>query len=215
MKRVFVGLLSSLLALLLVLPGAARAELRVVGMFQDRAVVVIDGKRRMLKVGERSPEGVLLVSAYSAEAVLERDGEQRIYRLDGSVGGVYQPRERTEVRIAPLNDHYFFTGRVNGHSVRFMVDTGATFIALNAGEAGRLGIDYRAVGRAVPMSTASAVVTAYKLKLNEVELGGIRLANVDAVVMEGDQPDVALLGMSFLGRLEMERKGTVMLLRER
>ena len=212
MKRIMA--LAVLLGALLSAPAGA-AELRVVGLFQDRAVVLIDGKRRMLKVGEASPEGARLISAYSAEAVIELDGERRVYRLDGRVGGSYRPRGRAEVRIAVRGDHYFHTGRVNGREVHFLVDTGASAIVLNAGEARRLGIDYRALGRPTRVITASAETVGYQVKLNEVELGGIRLANVDAVVMEGAQPEVALLGMSFLGQVEMEHKGRVLMLRER
>ncbi|GAB6042509.1 TIGR02281 family clan AA aspartic protease [Endothiovibrio diazotrophicus] len=205
----------TLLGLLVAGAVVAAPTLRVVGLFKDRAVVMVDGKRRLLKVGERSPEGVVLVSAYSAEAVLEWEGERRVYRLDGRAGGVYREREQPEVRIHARGDHFFDTGRVNGREVRFLVDTGASSVTLNGGEARRLGLDYRRLGERVRVSTASQNTVGYRMKLDTVELGEIRLSNVEAIVLEGGQPDVALLGMSFLGRVEMEHRGALMVLRGR
>ena len=88
---------------------------------------------------------------------------------------------------------------------------GATTIALSSGDATRLGIDYRK-GRPGMMGTANGVATAYALKLDTVRVGDIVLNNVDAAVLEGNPMPFALLGMSFLNRMEMKREGQTMVL---
>jgi len=77
-------------------------------------------------------------------------------------------------------------------------------------DAVRLGIDYRkgARGRS---HTANGTVTVYKVKFDRVRLGGIELTSVDGIVIE-EGLDVALLGMSFLNRVEMQREGQTMVL---
>ena len=88
-------------------------------------------------------------------------------------------------------------------------------IALSGDEATRLGIDYRKRGRAGYASTASGVVRSYSLTLDKVEIGAITLYNIDAGVVEGSFPSEALLGMSFLGRLNMKREGEQLELSQR
>jgi aspartyl protease family protein len=110
--------------------------------------------------------------------------------------------------------HFATNGQVNGLPMRFAVDTGATFISLPAREASRLGIDYRAGQKAV-METANGDAFAYRVKLDTVRVGDVTVNNVDAVVMEGDSLPVALLGMSFLNRMDMHRDGQIMTLTKR
>jgi aspartyl protease family protein len=104
-------------------------------------------------------------------------------------------------------------GAINGTPVRFVVDTGASSIALPGREAQRLGIDYRR-GPQVVMNTANGVVPAYRVMLDRVKLGGIELNAVEGVVIEQGL-DITLLGMSFLNRLEMKRDGQTMTLTRR
>jgi aspartyl protease family protein len=94
--------------------------------------------------------------------------------------------------------------------VRFLVDTGATSIVLPARDAERLGIDYRKGRRAITQ-TANGPVSVYRVNLTTVRLGDIELQAVDAVVIEQGL-DIALLGMSFLNRVEMKRDGATMTL---
>ena len=104
-------------------------------------------------------------------------------------------------------------GQINGGAVRFVVDTGATAIALPAGDASRLGIDYRK-GQVGVTQTANGQAPAYLVRLNTVRIGGIELHNVEAIVIEQGLP-VALLGNSFLNRVEMRREGATMTLTRR
>lgn len=189
----------------------AATRITVVGLFKDTAIVLIDGKRRTLRSGETSPEGVTLVSANSTEAVLEIDGERKRYGLGGRIGGRFAKPEQTTVRIWPTPSRmYLVSGSINAYPVDFVVDTGATLVSLSAREARRLGIDYRVVGRPGRSSTASGIETVYMVNLQRVRVGDIELRDVPAAVHEGDFPSQTLLGMSFLGRLEMHQDGEVL-----
>lgn len=193
----------------------ATPQIVVQGLFRDRAVVTIDGKQRMLRVGEASPEGVELIRADSGEALLEFDGQRRVFRLGEQIAANYAEQASTEVRIWPDGRGMYATvGTINGLTVRFLVDTGATSIAMNEAEARRLGIDYRMDGERGHASTASGLVATHRVKLKVVQVGDIRLREVDALVIDGAYPEQVLLGMSFLGRLKIENHGTAMLLRQ-
>ena len=197
--------------------GEGMQDLHVVGLFKDRALVVVDGERHLLRVGETSPEGVRLIAADSAGAVFEYRGATLERRLDGrSRAAVVEPSAVQEFRIYRDTRGMFRTvGSINGLPVSFLVDTGASAIAMNAALARRLGIDYLVEGNSTYVTTASDVIRAYKVTLDVVKAGAIELRNVDALVMEGEQPDEALLGMSFLGRLEMVNEGNELILRRR
>ena len=106
------------------------------------------------------------------------------------------------------------SGSINGIAVSFLVDTGASFISFSSGEAKRLGINYLNGVKAFS-STANGVVPTYRVKLDEVKVGGITLNNVDGMVHAGDNLPVILLGNSFLNRMEMKRDGEKMVLTKR
>ena len=194
----------------------AAPDIRVVGLFRDRAVVTIDGRQRMLRVGETSPEGVRLISADSESAVLEVDGKEIRGTLDGRVSARSKAPESRAVQIM-RNNHGMYTtvGSINGLPVAFLVDTGATQVAMNSAAARRLGIDYRVVGMPTAVTTASQVERAWAVTLDTVKVGDILLRNVDGVVLEGPQPAQILLGMSYLGRLEISNDGHLMTLHKK
>jgi aspartyl protease family protein len=212
--------LSAILLALLLAPGiAASADVAVVGLFANKAVVVIDGgKPRTLSVGQTTPEGVRLISADSESATFEIDGKRETL-TPGQRGPVASsaPSETGRKKIVLMADsrgHFFATGSINGISTRFMVDTGATTIALSSEEAKRTGVNYLA-GRKVLTQTANGVVPVYRVRLEEVDIRGIKMRNVDAIVIEGGRLPVALLGMSFLNRMEMRRDGDTLMLIQR
>ncbi|GMQ76460.1 MAG: TIGR02281 family clan AA aspartic protease [Gammaproteobacteria bacterium] len=191
-------------------------KITVVGLFKDTAIVVIDGTRRLLRSGDVSPEGVTLISATSTEAVLEIDGEQKRYALGGQISGSYARPEQATVRIWPTPDRmYAVLGSINGYPVDFIVDTGATLVSLSARQARRLGIDYRVVGTPGQSSTASGIDKIYVINLDRVKVGDIELRNVQGAVHDGDFPPATLLGMSFLGRLNIRQDGQVLELRKK
>jgi len=177
----------------------------VVGLFRDQAVVEINTKQHVLKVGEQSPEGVTLVSADSRTAVLEKNGIQQEYLLGTHIGTNFTPPvAQTVVSLWPTNGMYFTPGSVNGFSVDFLVDTGASSIALNAATANRLGLDFRK-GKRIGVKTASGIDEAYVVTLDKVKVGDIELYDIRAVVLDGAEPREALLGMSFLSQLDIQR----------
>lgn len=195
---------------------AAVTKITVVGLFKDTAIVVIDGTRRLLRSGDTSPEGVTLISADSKEAVLEIEGEQKRYSLGGQIGGSYKRPKQVTVRIWPTpNGMYAMLGSINGYPVEFIIDTGATLVSLSGREAKRLGIDYRVVGTPGQSSTASGISKIYLVNLARVKVGDIELRNVQGAVHDGDFPPATLLGMSFLGRLNMHQDGQVLELKKK
>ncbi len=124
------------------------------------------------------------------------------------------PAAESTVLTADLRGHFNTDGQVNGRTVRFVVDTGATLIALPSSEARRLAIDYDK-GQRVGMRTANGTTTGYLVRLDTVSVGSVTLHGVDAVVMEGNGLSSPLLGMSFLNRMDMKREGDLMTLTKR
>ncbi len=114
---------------------------------------------------------------------------------------------------AGAGGHFMAEGQINGGAIRFVVDTGATTIAIPASDANRLRIDYRN-GRRVTMQTAAGPTPAYVVTLNSVRVGDIELQGIEGIVIEQGL-NVALLGNSFLNRMEMRRDGATMTLTRR
>ena len=197
-------------------PVFAGMDVRVVGLFADRAVLLVEGQQHMLRVGQSSPEGVKLVSASSESAVLLIDGEEITARLDGRVSARKRTAAVKEVQVWRNTSGMFTTvGSINGLHVPFLVDTGATQVAMNASQARRLGIDFHVIGKPAEVTTASGVVRAWAVTLDSVKVGDLVVRNVPAVVLEGAQPKVTLLGMSYLGRMEILHEGQLMTLRKK
>ncbi len=194
----------------------AAPDVRVVALFEGRAMLLVDGRQHLLREGETSPEGVTLLSASSEGAVLEIEGREVQAALDGRVSARKRTPPVREVQVRRnMTGMYATVGSINGYPVPFLVDTGATQIAMNAAMARRLGIDYRVVGNPIAITTASGNERGWHVMLDTVKLGEIELRNVSGVVIEGRQPEVTLLGMSFLGRLEITNSGELMTLRRK
>ncbi len=188
----------------------------VEGLFRDRAILTIDGRQRLLKAGETSPEGVTLVSANAREAVLEIDGERRSYGLGGHISSSYAgPPPGVVVQLWPdRQGMYLASGAINGFPTRFLVDTGATVVAMNRNDAKRFGVDFRLDGKEGRTHTASGTAKAWYVTLARVRVGDIELRDVEAAVLDGDHPVDVLLGNSFLGRLDLSREGQILELRK-
>lgn len=190
-------------------------DILVLGLFKNRAIVKIDGVQRTLKIGKKSPEGVTLISADSDVAILEVDGKEQEFKLGRHVSSSFKQKRLAEAMIMPVNGMYSTAGFINGHPVNFLIDTGATWIAMNANQARSLGINFRYIGKRGSVSTANGVATVYRVNLDKVRVGEIELNNVAAGVLEGNSPSEVLLGNSFLNRVEMQRQGQVMLLKQK
>ena len=210
-------LLVALLVCIYPAAGWAIKDIHVVALFKDRVMVMIDGKQRLLRSGDSSPEGVRLVSADSVGAVFEYQGRTLERRLDGRVHAAAESRQgRDDVLIfRDMRGMFKTVGSINGLPVGFLVDTGASSVAMNSTQARRLGIDFRVQGEPTYVTTASDVTRAYQLKLDVVKVGAIQLRNVTAVVLDGAQPAEVLLGMSFLGRVAMINESDKLILRRK
>ncbi|HEA25687.1 MAG TPA: TIGR02281 family clan AA aspartic protease [Ectothiorhodospiraceae bacterium] len=208
-------LLTLMLALLYSFPLYAVESITVQGLFSGKVLIEIDGKSRLMREGERSAEGVLLIYADSHYAEIELEGVRQKLTMGATISSQFAAASRQEVTIPRGADGmYRIGGAINGRGVEFMVDTGATSLAMNSQLAKRLGIDYRKKGRKGLTETASAVVVVYQVNLDKVEVGSISLHNVEAVVLEGAQPSVVLLGLSFLKRIELTQAGNILKLRK-
>ena len=205
-----------LLAAIVAVPAAAGAtDVNVIGLFPGKAVVVIDrGSPRTLSVGQRTAEGVLLVSANSETAVLEIDGKRQELQMGQHFETAAQTGARNTITLAANEyGHFIVDGAVNGTLVRFLVDTGATYVSLSSDEARRLGIDYRKGQRGYTTIADGRQIPTWRVMLDEVRVGDLTILNVEGTVREAGGP--ALLGNSFLNRTEMRREGQSLTLTKR
>ena len=212
-----VRLIVTVLLFLLGAGFAFAADINVVALTSGKAVVSINGdKPRTLTVGQVTAEGVKLVSATSESAVFEFRGKRQT--LAPGQSGVYAAGAPSADRgggsatfIADSRGHFVITGVVNNISLRFLVDTGASLIALTKEDAERSGVQYTDAMRK-QVQTANGVMPVYHVKLATVRVGNITLNNVDAVVVQEGRLPISLLGMSFLNRMEMKRDGDTLTL---
>ena len=108
-----------------------------------------------------------------------------------------------EVRIPAARDHHFYVeADVNRRAAHFLVDTGASFVALRDSDAREAGIYTSRTDYTYPVRTANGETNAAFVTLDELEIGGIRVQGVKAFVLPDEQLSINLLGMSFLSRLE-------------
>ena len=196
---------------------ASAADINVIGLTSGMAVVVINGgKPRTLKVGDTTPENVRLISANSEAAVFEVAGKRQTLGMGQSVslGGGSRGAQRATI-VADGQGHFFATAAVNGASIRFLIDTGASGVTISSADARRAGVNYLS-GQRVIMQTANGIAPAYLVKFDTVRLGDITLHNVDGLVVEGNvMGGAGLLGMSFLNRTEMKRESDTLTLTRR
>ena len=123
-------------------------------LYQDKAIVLIDGTRRVVKAGETTPEGVKFVATDAREETAEfaLDGRRQVLRL-AVVTAAFTSAARGSVTLyAEPSGHFHADGLINGVAVQFLVHTGATAVAMNSAAAQRIGIDYTGawVARASP-----------------------------------------------------------------
>jgi aspartyl protease family protein len=209
------------LAILLCPSALHAAQIEAVALTHGKATLVIDAARpRTLSSGQVSPEGVRLISANPDGAVIEFEGKRRTLTLGTSYRAAAASSSTSAVgsRVvlsADTQGHFVVTGMINNAaSVRFLVDTGASLVSISAEDARRAGINYMA-GRPGRTRTASGVAPVYQVKLDTLKVGEIVLYNVDAAVHTSGQLPIALLGMSFLNRMDMKRDGVSLTLTRR
>jgi aspartyl protease family protein len=207
------------LAALVLLAACAAASARVVslqGMLGRQALLIVDGAAPKGVAPGDSWHGVKVLATSGDEAVVEIGGQRQTLRVGeapASVGSRGAAGGGRIVLTAGTGGHFTTQGSINGQSARMMVDTGATFIAMSAEDAQRLGVDYRR-GQQGTMNTANGVAPAWKVKLHSVRVGDVELYDVDAVVTPQPMPQI-LLGNSFLNRFQMRRDNEQMVLERR
>ena len=106
--------------------------------------------------------------------------------------------------------HYVAAGEINGRRVTFLLDTGATWVALPTALARELGLKR---GAAITLQTANGTTVGYQTRLDSVRLGPIEMRDVAALVADGMDADTVLLGMNFLRRLEFTQRGDQLILK--
>ncbi|KAA2234987.1 retropepsin-like aspartic protease family protein [Salinarimonas soli] len=110
--------------------------------------------------------------------------------------------ERLLVIASDLRGHYIVHPTIGSARLRMLVDTGASFVALTAEDAGKAGIRPGPGDPVRTLSTANGVVVARAVRVREMSVGDIVVRDVEAVVMPPGSMGVSLLGMAFLRRLK-------------
>lgn len=193
----------------------ASHKIQIMALFTDKIMLSIDGKQKLLNK-EQVFQGVKLIRSDSNGAVLELYGEQKRFKLGSSISTNFKKPDNFKEFIVwkDLTRMFRSDGKINNTSVRFLIDTGASSIALNSNTAQKIGLNYKQ-GLPLQATTASGVAKGYQVTLTTVKIGHIQLYNVKAAVLEGSFPTEVLLGQSFLSRIHMTRDGDKMILKKK
>ncbi|MCZ6804743.1 MAG: TIGR02281 family clan AA aspartic protease [Proteobacteria bacterium] len=183
-------------------------DIAVMGLIKDKVILRIDGAHHVIKKNGPSIKGIKLIEIGKNRktVTLEVDGIIKTYRL----GHGTNTAASTVKLAADSTGIYKTSGKINNKQVLFIIDTGATYVSLNSNTAAELGIDFINSGKTAKAETANGLVSVYIVYLDSVEIGEIKINNVEAVIHEGDFPTMVLLGMSFLKQLKMEREGNIL-----
>ncbi len=209
---------SYLCSLLLVAATAQSQSVTLTGMVGNKALVIVDGSAPKIVAAGESFNGVKVVSTQGDSAVLMVGGKRlnvRVGDAPASVGEQVGSKSSGSKIVLQAGDggHFVTAGSINGKAVQFMVDTGATAVAMGSAEAKRLGIDYTS-GKPMRIGTANGATLGYLITLNAVRIGDVEVQNVDAIVAQQGMPYI-LLGNSFLTRFSMRRDNDQMVLERR
>lgn len=193
---------------------AAAVEVQVVGVSPGSSADVSIGGSPPITIGVgETIEGVTLISADRRGAVVRIGGATRTLPLVAYRGPTREGSGETITLRADAAGHFLANGLVNGKPVRFLVDTGATTVALSRPDAERLGIDYQR-GTPTLSETANGLGRGWRVTLDSVSIGGTTVHDVQADVTDSSM-SVGLLGMTFLNHFDMERQGATLVLRRR
>lgn len=206
--------LSASCAALLLAPAWAQNVSFNGSLGSQAALLLIDGEARTVRVGQ-TVQGVKLLELEDGRAIVEVDGRRMQLALGASPGRIgagsdAAGKARKIVLSSGQGGHFTTAGSINGRTTQFLVDTGATTVAIAQAEAERLGLRFRD-GQRVMTHTANGTVPAHRLLLDSVRIGELDVRNVDAIVVPG-QMGFVLLGNSFLSRFQMRRENDLMTL---
>ncbi len=186
------------------------------GSLGEKALLVIDGTPRTVAAGA-TVSGVKVISVSGSQAVVEVGGKRQTLLLGGAqvnLGGAASAGSGTQIVLAAgPGGHFITSGSINGRAVRFLVDTGATNIAMSEAVARSIGVDFSKGERGIS-NTANGQVVAHRVSLREVRIGDVTVYNVAATVVPAPM-EMVLLGNSFLSRFQMKRDADVLMLEKR
>lgn len=186
-----------------------QTSVEVEALLGKTAVLMINGQRQTLRVGE-SAGGITLVATQPSEATVEINGRTQTLGLSQRVGTAYQVREEQVVTIArDAAMQYQTSATINGRSALVLVDTGANMMAISSEKAKGMNIDYSA-GTPAMVETASGRTAAYAITLQSVVVGEIEVNNVPAMVVDGAYPSTILLGMSYLQHVKLQEHNGIL-----
>lgn len=208
--------LAPVIAALCLAPALAHAQsVGIAGMLGSKALLVVDAHPpRALGAGDEF-QGVKVLSVGKDEATVEVKGAQRVLRLGEapvSVGRKGGSGKRV-VLMADSRGHFVNSGTINGRVMQYMVDTGASSVAIGRADADRMGLNYLN-GQPVRMNTANGVTQGWRIKLDSVRLGDVEVFGIEAVITPQPMPYV-LLGNSLLNEFQMTRINNEMVLEKR
>ena len=208
-----------LAASLLATQAFAETRLNVVGLFSDKALVMINGGTpQSLRLGQ-TVNGVKLIAANSESATFMVEGKRQVLKMGqaASVAASAAPASGEGGTNSPVSLYADSSGQfygnltINGASLKYVVDTGATHVSMNSGDAKFAKINFEK-GQQGISETANGQAKIYLVKINTLKIGTIVLNNVDAVIHEGGSPPFVLLGMSALNRLDTKRDNSILTL---
>lgn len=188
-------------------------EVGLAGATGTRALLIINGGDPVAVAVGQTVEGVRVVSIQDGVVVIESDGRKRSLRVGQNAVSTGPAGSDRAVITSDQRGHFVTVGKINGVNVRFIVDTGASMIALGSSDAAKLGLDWSRGERGY-VQTANGRVAVTRVKLNTVQVGGLAVHDVDAAIHDSNLP-IALLGMSFLNRTDMQIEGSLMTLKKR
>jgi aspartyl protease family protein len=195
----------------------ADTSVNVVGLFNNKALLMINGSGPHSLSAGQTKNGVKLLSSNSDAATLVIEGKRQVLKMGqaASISGNVASQEsgvNNPVSLyADQSGHFFGELKINGVSLKYVVDTGATNVTMNSADAKFAKINY-ADGQQVNMATANGVVSAINVNVNTLYIGSIVLNNVNVTIVEGGSPPFVLLGMSAQNRLNIKRDNSIMTL---
>jgi aspartyl protease family protein len=197
-------------------PHAANAQaVALAGMLGSKALLVVDANPPKAVGAGDEYQGVKVIAVTKEEATVEVNGARRTLRLGEapvSVGARGSSGKRVTL-MADSRGHFVNSGTINGRVMQYMVDTGASTIAIGRSDADRMGLNYQNA-EPVRMNTANGVAQGWRIKLDSVRLGDVEVQGVEAIITPQPMPYV-LLGNSFLTQFQMTRINDQMVLEKR
>ena len=200
---------------LLALPmGACAQSVALAGVLGTKALLVVDANPpRAMGVGDEF-HGVKVIALSKDDATIDVKGVRRVVRLgEAPVSVGARTGGRRVTLVADSRGHFVNSGTINGQAMQYMVDTGASTVAIGRPDADRMGLKYLN-GQPVSVGTANGVAQGWRMKLDSVRVGGVEVFGVEAIITSQPMPYV-LLGNSFLTEFQMTRINDQMVLEKR